>query len=316
MMNNRRAFTIVELVTVVIIIAVLLGILLPSVTAIRAKAKDVAQRAQFNAITTALEAFKQDYGDYPPSDLYGNSTQTYYCGAQKLAEALLGWDLMGFDPNSAWRVDGYTGTGPASVLNHPLTDQSYDPSRFRGLATFDERRKPYLDLATANAFRLYRDLFSNKDSSIPATFVLCDVYRVRKWTDPNTGKLVSAGSPILYYRATTTNKTIDMAVTFANRTYNYNDNWPITSSLKLTANGPGGLKHPFDSPSSDGTEYPVFYSDRATYDSTIYGGSGIGYGIRDTKIPSVARPYNSDSYILISAGPDGYYGTADDIHNY
>ena len=51
-----------------------------------------------------------------------------------------------------------------------------------------------------------------------------------------------------------------MAVTITNRTYNYNDNWPITSSLKLTANGPGGLKHPFDYPV--GNDYPVFYGDK------------------------------------------------------
>lgn len=28
------------------------------------------------------------------------------------------------------------------------------------------------------------------------------------------------------------------------------------------------------------------------------------------------RPYRPDSYLLISAGPDGLYGTADDIANY
>ncbi len=301
MMSNRKAFTIVELIMVVTIIALLLGILLPSVAAIRAKAKEVAQKAQLNTISMALEAFKQDYGDYPPSDPYGNSTQTYYCGAQKLSEALLGWDLMGFDPCSAWYADGREITDTTSIYT---------------AATLPDRKGPYLELATANAFRLYRDLFNNNDSSIPATFVLCDVYRVRKLTDPNTLKMVTAGSPILYYRANTAYKTIDTTTTaIANRTYNYNDNWLITSSLKLTANGTGDLKHPFDSPSS-GTVYPVFYSDKATYDTATYGGSGNGYGIRDTKVPNVARPYNPDTYILISAGPDGYYGTADDIHNY
>jgi hypothetical protein len=75
------------------------------------------------------------------------------------------------------------------------------------------------------------------------------------------------------------------------------------------------MVHPLDYPGS--SEYTVFYSDKANYTpGTTYGGSGIGYGIRDPKIPNIVRPYNPDSYILISAGPDGYYGTADDIHNY
>ena len=42
-MNNRKAFTMVELIMVVIIIALLLGILLPAVSAIRAKAKETAE---------------------------------------------------------------------------------------------------------------------------------------------------------------------------------------------------------------------------------------------------------------------------------
>ena len=88
----------------------------------------------------------------------------------------------------------------------------------------------------------------------------------------------------------------------------------ITSNRKLTANGPAGLWHPFDYLGG-----AVFYSDKYTGPPPIpntYGGSGTGYGIRDPKISSPKRPYNPDTYILISAGPDGYYGTADDIHNF
>ncbi|MHC4207891.1 MAG: hypothetical protein ACYSTT_24825, partial [Planctomycetota bacterium] len=37
---------------------------------------------------------------------------------------------------------------------------------------------------------------------------------------------------------------------------------------------------------------------------------------RNNQITTVRRPYRTDSYILISAGFDGEYGTADDICNY
>jgi hypothetical protein len=37
---------------------------------------------------------------------------------------------------------------------------------------------------------------------------------------------------------------------------------------------------------------------------------------RNHKIRHPARPYRADTYILISAGFDGEYGTADDICNY
>lgn len=323
MMNNRKAFTIVELLTSVIIIALLLGILLPSIAMVRTKAKETAQKAQFATIDMALEAFKQDYGDYPPSNFTGSTpiAQDTYCGAQKLSEALLGWDLMGFHLKTAWRVDGYTGTG---VIFTPGsgTEWSYDPDRVRGITTLSEpeRKVPYLEVATANVFKL-GDLYNNAN----VAYVLCDVYRVRKLTIGD--KTVTAGSPILYYKANTANKTIDPNFTLPannlkDRIYNYYNNSPITSNKKLTANGPTGLQHPLDYPGS--SEYTVFYESKSSYTpGTTYGGSGIGYGIRDPRIVSpnpnpnpIVRPYNPDTYILISAGPDGYYGTADDIHNY
>ena len=37
---------------------------------------------------------------------------------------------------------------------------------------------------------------------------------------------------------------------------------------------------------------------------------------RDWKENTISRPNRSDSYILISAGFDGLYGTADDICNF
>jgi prepilin-type N-terminal cleavage/methylation domain-containing protein len=331
MMNNRKAFTMAELLTVVVIIALLLGIILPSMTAVRTKAKETAQKAQLGIIAIGLEAFKQDYGDYPQSNYNNLAPPATYSGPQKLAEALVGWDLMGFHPKTSWRADGYTATGPPYfVANPPLTSMSYDPDRDRGLNTLSERKGPYIDVAAANAFKL-SELYNNFGplSSNPLnTYVLCDVYHVRKLTD-KAGKTVFAGSPILYYKANTLNKTIDanyattnvvLPQTYSDRIYDYYDNYLITSSYKLTVYGDGGqqLLHPLDY-IDKGNEHTVFYGDQTRYNPVKapgYAGSGIGYGIRDTKIGNPVRPYNPDSYILISAGRDGLYGTADDIHNF
>jgi prepilin-type N-terminal cleavage/methylation domain-containing protein len=306
MMNNRRAFTLIEVLTVVTIIAVLLGILLPSVAMVRAKAKETAEKAQLNAISMALEAFKQDYGDYPPSAVSyqtSSSTSPNYCGAQELAEALLGWDLMGFNPSSVWRADGTDGSG------NPI----YTPAT----ANLQARKGPYLELATANVFKLSK-LFNNT-GALADTNVICDVFKVRRTIDnDSTGKPIMAGAPILYYKANTANKTIDPNyVTASNfytgRTYNYLDNKPLIDLGKLTANGDSGMAHPLGYFNND---YQVFYNYKYTGLPTGTYITGTGYGIRDPRIPVIMRPYNPDSYILISAGPDGYYGTADDIHNY
>jgi prepilin-type N-terminal cleavage/methylation domain-containing protein len=300
MMNNRKAFTIVELLIVVTIIALLLGILLPSIAMVRAKAKETAQKAQFATIDMALEAFKQDYGDYPPSTLtWTASPSSQYCGAQKLSEALLGLDLMGFNPNSNWQA----------------LDGAYDST----IANLQARKGPYLELAKTNVFKLGK-LFNNTASLASDTNVLCDVFKVRKTIDKdNTGKLLTAGAPILYYRANTSSKIFDPNITVSDtsyRIYNYVDNDPLVQLGKLTANGSSGLMHPLGySVSSDN---PVFYNDTFKNAALLtgYGGTGTGYGIRNPKITRNVWPYRPDSYILISAGPDGYYGTADDIHNY
>jgi hypothetical protein len=95
------------------------------------------------------------------------------------------------------------------------------------------------------------------------------------------------------------------------------DNDPLVRLGKLTANGVSNLMHPLAYAPAP-LNNPVFYRDTFKDPALLtgYGGTGTGYGIQDPKITQNVWPYRPDSYILISAGPDGYYGTADDIHNY
>ncbi|MGD0767409.1 MAG: type II secretion system protein [Tepidisphaeraceae bacterium] len=64
-MNNRKAFTLVELLVVIGIIAVLAGLLLPAVNHMRRSAQITGQKADFQTIAAALESYKADFGDYP-----------------------------------------------------------------------------------------------------------------------------------------------------------------------------------------------------------------------------------------------------------
>ena len=231
-----------------------------------------------------------------------------YCGAQKLAEALLGWDLAGFHPKTAWRGDGYDGLAP----NGPLT---YDPDRVRDIDadgifdTLNERKESYLERATENAFRLV-DLYdpavlaTSPLSASPNTFVICDSYGIKK-VALASGQTVQAGTPILYYRANTFSKTIEAPAFPHLRIYNARDNEPLTTQLGSIADNT--VFHPLGR--FVGGDYPVFYNSRFDY------GAGIGYGIRDPKVPN-PWPYRPDSYLLISAGPDGLYGTKDDVCNF
>ena len=82
---HNGGFTLIELLTTMAVIGILLGLLIPALNQVSKMATKVKQKAQFHAIGTALEAFRNDYGDYPPSAWdaqYGN-----YSASQRLAEA-------------------------------------------------------------------------------------------------------------------------------------------------------------------------------------------------------------------------------------
>jgi len=286
-------FTIVELLTVLAIIAMLVGLLVPALNLVRNIAKETKQKAQLTTIGLALTTFKNDsdYGDYPPSDwpdVNPPPPRLDYCGAQKLAEALLGWDLLGFHPKSAWRADGYDGLTP----NGPMT---YDPDRVRGDGSLNERRGPYLELATTNAFRL-GDLYAGPSGTgplAPHTLVICDVFGVKPIKIGQ--KTVKAGTPILYYKANTSSKAFALPARVDQRIYDAYDNDPLVQLGQLMDNT---KRHRL------GMGIENLY--RPDFEGSIV----------DPKITARPWPYRPDSYILISAGLDGEYGTKDDIRNF
>jgi type II secretory pathway pseudopilin PulG len=295
--RKKTGLTMIELLIVLGIIALLIGLLLPALSLVRNVAKETKQKAQLSTIEMALAAFKNDEGDYPPSDwVLPPDPRSDYCGAQKLAEALLGWDLLGFHPKTAWRADGLDAVaGPGSYDPAHVRDINPPPNGDGIPDTFDERKGPYLELATANAFKIV-DLFRQNsiESLAPDTYVICDVFGAKKITmvkglDPVTGQPVTinekAGAPILYYRANTSGKVI-------NDVYHAYDN----DALVVTKQNDDGRIHPLANPTGP---YQFFYN-----------------YIRDPKITAKPWPYRPDSYILISAGVDGLYGTSDDITNF
>jgi type II secretory pathway pseudopilin PulG len=290
---KKTGLTLIEILIVLGIIALFVGLLIPALSVVRNTAKKAKQKAQFSAIDIALMTFKNDFGDYPPSDgyFYEPLSSGYYLdygGTQKLAEALLGWDLLGFHPKTDWQAAGV----------------AYDDP------DLNNRKSPYLDTETANAFRLGdpgdplrkgTGLFANMDNGespitlAPDTNVLCDVFSVKKIKLLN-GTTVSAGTPILYYKANTSSKSLQETENLrGDGIYDHRDMALLVGMRSLVDNDrPWGDRQPHL------IEDPAFFYEY----------------IRDPKITARPWPYRPDSYILISAGADGLYGTGDDIRNF
>ena len=79
--KKEKGFTLVELMVVIIILAILTGIAIPSYMALRNRARETAAKAEMTNIATTIELFMTDYSEYPAStfvllkpELEGNGT--------------------------------------------------------------------------------------------------------------------------------------------------------------------------------------------------------------------------------------------------
>ncbi len=64
--TNRQGFTLVELLTVIIIIGFLAGMVAGVAPSVMRSVKQTAIRAEIQQLSMALEAYKAEYGEYPP----------------------------------------------------------------------------------------------------------------------------------------------------------------------------------------------------------------------------------------------------------
>ncbi|MHC4572071.1 MAG: prepilin-type N-terminal cleavage/methylation domain-containing protein [Planctomycetota bacterium] len=300
--NKEAAFTIVELLVVMSIIMILMGILLPAFNKAKRYARKVRQTSQFKGIDVGLELYRSDFEGYPPSDGEDAGTDNDYPGAMKLAEAMMGQDLLGIHPSSLFNKEGKDSAGNDLYFN---CNRPPKPPTLPYIENMRLRRGPYLNLENANPYSLL-DLYGagnfgqvgGPTCDPNRGIVLCDEYkRIRSTT---TGKRL--GSPILYYKADVSSTLFDYSSDDNARKsiYNYRDNlqlidvgiaWDLAFAHPIASNG---MTHDNLSP-----EWQKFYEI-----------------IRNEKVGVTPRPKMTDTYILISAGYDGLYGTRDDIFNF
>jgi len=314
---RRGGFTLVELLTVVSIIALLISILVPSFSSVRRQAKVAATRTTIRALDGGCESFRAEStigGAYPPScsdnstggkddhwrianPLYTGSgsalATTHVAGAQLLVFAMLGADRL---------PEGTPGFVDYNRQNGWWDDQhASSPSDVSGaycLKAGEPMRPRYGSMVDPNTTtRTCRQLVAS--SRMAPTTVVSESDAT--WPNLSTNLAASPGSawdlpvfvdkfdnPILYYRA---RRGATLIVTDLNEKppkvgiYDWRDNEHLTNKA------PKG-EHKLQTP------------------------EGFAAFILDPSVSARPAPYNPDRFLLISPGPDGLYGTKDDVKNW
>lgn len=317
------AFTLVELLTVIAIISLLIGILVPSLSKARDQAKNTKTRAALKAIGDGLEMFRNENESeskgYPSSAIADDPTEQgeqVIFGAQWLVRSLMGKDMRGYvarrnvprrlieantDPNYLQRgwYDDQPGANNQNLAPLPRSGPYLEPDGVRVAAPKDLPGAPPSPPSGPGI---------NTDEKTMEQLVFVDAFEY----------------PVLYYAANA-RRANDPSAPIAsvenadrNAIYTFRDNAIFTGLCRGTLctippwDYGGGTEHwlkdfgtndvPDRNNIDDNTKtFPYIIMNKNVFDSS--GGRTV-------------VPFRKESFLLITAGRDGLFGTKDDVTNF
>jgi prepilin-type N-terminal cleavage/methylation domain-containing protein len=338
-----RAFTLVEMLVVIAIIAILLGALLPALSGAQNAAKNAAVVAQLTALDTGLTLYRSESslgGGFPPSSSDqgrarqriqianprqgpgytdggnngGGASAIDIAGAHLLVYAMMGVDGLGTagfrdtDKDGKWFNDLHDGTGGLYEIDQTTGKEKFP--RYGAPGYVDDKMREKTESMT----QLIDDgIVVNENYVQGGSFAVDELMFVDAWD-----------RPILYYKANPSARYL-VGDTTRRGVYWQEDNAVITGSDGTAGTfqgldfGQGALEgetnvyHEIAVAPTAPVPTQVGFKEVGT--NSDYENSFARF-ILDPRVSTRPTPVKKDSYLLISAGLDGVYGSEDDLTNW